>query len=308
MFCDIFEQDVSVFYVSTGTAANALALSHYAKPGGQIFCHTHAHIRMDECGAPEFMTNGNRLAGICGAGGKFTAGDLTAALANVPEGAVMSGQAAAVSISQGTESGTIYTVEEISALGAVAKSRGIPLHMDGARFANALVSLDVSPAEMTWKAGVDVLSFGGTKNGCWSAEAVVFFDKAQAEGFAYLQKRAGQVFSKARFVSAQFAGYLGEGHWLANARHANAMARKLSDGIVAAGGQILWPTEINEVFPVLKQAQVERLRSNGAKFYDWDALPEEGPYSELPDGEMALRLVTSFATLEEDVDRFLSIL
>ncbi|NVK33363.1 MAG: low specificity L-threonine aldolase [Rhodobacteraceae bacterium] len=307
-FSDIFEKEVAVFYVATGTAANALALSQFAKPGGAIFCHRNAHIRCDECGAPEFLSNGNRLIGLDGSNGKFSADAFKHALSSVPEGAVMSGQASSVSLSQGTESGTVYSVPELQEIAIAAHERNIPLHMDGARFANGLASLDVSPADMTWRAGVDVLSFGGTKNGCWSAEAVVFFNPDQAEGFAYLQKRSGHVFSKARFVSAQFDAYFEDDHWLSNARHANAMAHDLADGIASTGGRTLWPVEINEVFPVLKRAQVDRLRAEGAAFYEWTVEPEEGSDKLISEDEVALRLVTSFATSPGEVEKFVSLL
>lgn len=231
-------------------------------------------------------------------------GALEKAVAGFPEGVVHHGQAVAVSITQATECGTVYSLDEIRAIKTVAASRDLALHMDGARFANALVSLGCSPAEMTWKSGVDVLSFGATKNGCWCAEAVAFFDLEAAKGFEYLRKRAGHLFSKSRFIAAQFEGYFAEDNWLKTAAHANAMARKLADGIYSAGGRIAWPVEASEVFPILKKADVSRLEAAGAQFYEW---PVHGlPAEQAPrDDETCLRLVTSFATTEAEVDRFL---
>ncbi|MFD1696985.1 threonine aldolase family protein [Roseibium aestuarii] len=305
-FRDLFERDVKVFFVATGSAANALALSAYARPGGAVFGHMDAHIRVDECGCPEFLTSGNRMVGVPGQDGKMTPDALRQTMEAYPDGVVHHGQVAAVSLTQATESGTVYTVEEIAALKEVATSRGVPLHMDGARFANALVSLGVTPAEMTWKAGVDVLSFGATKNGCWCAEAVVFFDEAGAKGFEYIRKRAGHLFSKSRFVAAQLDGYLAEDSWLKTAAHANEQASRLGAGIVQKGGRLLSPVQANEVFPVLSSEQVTRLRAAGAAFYEWP-VAHDHPQA-LKDGEVALRLVTSFATDPSEVSAFLDLL
>ncbi len=306
-FSEIFETETSVFYVGTGSAANSLALSAFAKPGGTVFCHRNAHIQVDECGCPEFMTGGEKLVSVPGENGKMSAEALRRAMAAFPDGNVHHGQVASVSITQSTECGTVYTLDEISAIKAVADERSVPLHMDGARFANALVSLGVGPADMSWKAGVDVLSFGATKNGCWCAEAVVFFDPAKARGFEYFRKRAGQLFSKSRFVSAQLEGYFEDDGWLSTASHSNEMAQQLADGIRAAGGRTAWPVEANEVFPILTRQRVERLREAGAMFYEWPAedLPEHIAPAE---DEVCLRLVTSFATDEQDVACFVELL
>ncbi|WFE90687.1 low specificity L-threonine aldolase [Roseibium porphyridii] len=306
-FSEIFEREVAVYQVATGSAANSLSLAAYAKPGGVIFCHQTAHIQVDECNCPEFMTGGNKLVGVPGAFGKMTPDALENAMAAYPDGVVHHGQVAAVSLTQATEWGTVYTLDEIAAIQSVARSRGVPLHMDGARFANALVSLGCSPADMTWKAGVDVLSFGATKNGCWCAEAVVFFDVEAAKGFEYFRKRGGHLFSKNRFVAAQFEGYFENGNWMATAAHANAMALRLAEGIRDIGGRTACPVEANEVFPILKRRQFEALEAAGAKLYEWpaDDLPGDGNPSE---DEVCLRMVTSFATVEADVDAFLSVL
>ncbi|GAA0776921.1 low specificity L-threonine aldolase [Roseibium denhamense] len=306
-FNEIFERDVAVFQVATGTAANALALAAYAKPGGVVFCHRDSHVQVDECNCPEFMTGGNKLVSVPGDFGKMTPDSLRSSMSAFPDGVVHHGRVAAVSLTQATEWGTVYTLDEIAALKEVAASRDVPLHMDGARFANALSTLGCSPADMTWRAGVDVLSFGATKNGCWCAEAVVFFDLKAAEGFEYLRKRGGHLFSKNRFSAAQFEGYFEDGNWLGTAAHANAMALLLAEGIRAAGGRTACPVEANEVFPILKRSQFEQLQAAGAKLYEW-------PGGDLPDSirpsddEVCLRMVTCFATTSEDVDAFLNTL
>ena len=306
-FSEIFEREVAVYFVATGTAANSLALAAYAKPGGAHFCHRDSHIQVDECNCPEFMTGSNKLVSVAGSGGKYSAEALRKAMAAFPDGVVHHGQAAAVSLSQATECGTVYTLDEIAAINAVCEERSVPLHMDGARFANALVTLGCSPADLTWKAGIDVLSFGATKNGCWCAEAVVFFDLAAAKGFEYFRKRGGHLFSKSRFVAAQFEGYFEDDGWLANAAHANGMATRLAEGIRELGGRTAWAVEANELFPILKRAQVETLQAAGAKLYEWPAKdldPDHAPSAD----ETCVRMVTSFATSAEDVDAFLNVL
>ncbi|MEP3049082.1 MAG: low specificity L-threonine aldolase [Roseibium sp.] len=302
-FNELFEREVDVYFVATGTAANSLALAAYAKPGGINFCHSGSHIQVDECNCPEFMTNGGKLASVLGGGGKFTPAALQEAMSSIPDGVVHHGQVSTVSISQATESGTIYTLDEIAAIKQVANCRSVPLHMDGARFGNALVTLGCSPADMTWKAGVDVLSFGATKNGCWCAEAVVFFDLEAAKGFEYFRKRGGHLFSKSRFVAAQFDGYFEHDNWLETASHANGMALKLAEGIRAFGGRTAWPVEANEAFPILKRRQFEELEAAGAKLYEWPAKDIA-----LASDEVVLRTVCSFATTEADVDTFLKTL
>ncbi|MTI45002.1 L-threonine aldolase [Roseibium hamelinense] len=303
-FSDIFEREVSVFFVGTGSVANALALAAYARPGGAVFCHRESHINVDECNCPEFMSSGSKLIPVPGHGGKITPAGLREALESVPPNIVHHGQAVAVSITQATESGTIYSVDEIAKIKAAASARSIALHMDGARFANALVSLNTSPADMTWKSGVDVLSFGATKNGCWCAEAVVFFDLEAARGFEYHRKRAGHLFSKSRFIAAQFEGYLENDHWLKNARHANEMALLLAEGLRAKGVRTVWPVEANEVFPIMDRQRFTKLQAAGAMIYEWP-LREDAIQSELSADELCIRMVTSFATTVEDVARFL---
>jgi len=302
----IFEREVSVFLVTTGTAANALAIAAMVPPYGALACHEEAHVIDDECGAPEFFMGGGKLVGIAAPGGKLTAERLAAMLADEP-GGTNHPPVRGLSLSQATECGTVYHPDEIAALAEVAHRNGMAVHMDGARFANALVSLGCTPADMTWKAGVDCLSFGGTKNGCLMAEAVVFFDPALARDFAYRRKRAGQTVSKGRLLSAQFAAYLAEDHWLDLARHANRQAARLSQGMAGlAGARLAWPTEANEVFVILTRALADSLRAGGAAFYEWTArsLP---PAVTLGPDEAVFRLVTSFATRDEDVVSFLDL-
>lgn len=303
----IFEREVAVFFVATGTAANALSLAQVARPSGVVFCHSDAHIVVDEAGAPEFLTGGARLHGIAGHGGKFSAEALAEAIGLYPAEFVMHGQPMAVSISQLTEAGTAYDAAEIEAISTVARDAGLPVHMDGARFANAVVGLGVAPADITWRAGVDMLSFGGTKNGCFAAEAVIFFDPAKAKGFAFHRKHSGHLFSKSRFVSAQFAAYLQDDHWLDLARHANATAARLAEGIsLSPGAHLVHRPAGNEVFAVLPAAVDARLRSAGAMYYEW---PAKG-FTADPVGadERLVRLVTSFRTTDDDVDQFLGLL
>ena len=214
LLSEIFERPITAFLVSTGTAANALALGSLAAPWSAVFCHEEAHIHDDECGAPELFTGGAKLVGIPGEGGKITPDALGETLARFPRGLVKTVQPGALSLSQATEAGTIYSPEEISALSAIAGSVGMAVHMDGARFANALVELGTSPAEMSWRAGVDVLSFGATKNGAMGCEAVIFFEPERAANFAFQRKRGGQTLSKGRFLGAQMAAYLEDGLWL----------------------------------------------------------------------------------------------
>jgi threonine aldolase len=289
-FAALFEHPVEVFPVATGTAANALALATLAPPWGVVYCHEAAHIQVDECGAPEFYAGGAKLLALPGRDGKLTPATLEQAMSG--RGVVHHAQPAAISISEASEAGTLYRPEEVAALGALARRHGLALHMDGARFANAVAALGCAPAALTWRAGVDALSFGATKNGALAAEAVVFFDREKAAGFAYRRKRGGHLFSKMRFLSAQLDAYLTDGLWLANARHANAMAARLSAGLAALpGARLSHPTEANEVFVELPEAAIAALDAAGFGFYRWGG-----------EGSPALRLVTAFDTREADVD------
>ncbi|HEX2727287.1 MAG TPA: low specificity L-threonine aldolase [Beijerinckiaceae bacterium] len=305
-FREIFERDVAALLVATGTATNALALAAAVPPWGLCLCHEESHVIDDECGAPEFFSHGAKLAGLPGAGGKLAPATVEAYLAGLPR-SVKQMPPSALSIAQVTEGGLVYGLEEIAALARICRARGVKLHMDGARFANALVALGCTPAEMTWKAGVDILSFGATKNGCLAAEAIVVFDPALAESLAYRRKRAGHLLSKGRFIAAQFEGYFGAGHWLDNARHANAMARRLSAELAALPGvRLAWPCEANETFVILPRRLDQALKAAGAVYHPWsDKSLAEG--DRLGKDETLVRLVTSFATREAEVDRFVEV-
>ncbi|TIL56829.1 MAG: low specificity L-threonine aldolase [Mesorhizobium sp.] len=302
-FNEIFEREVAVFFVATGTAANSLSLTAYNKSGGISFCHRESHVIEDECGAPEYFTGGSRLHAVDGALGKIDPNRLDRAVDRFAAEIVHSGRPMAVSITQSTEVGTIYTLNEIARISAIAKHHKLPLHMDGARFANALVALETTPAEMTWKGGVDILSFGGTKNGCWCAEAIVLFDLDRARELAFLRKRAAQLFSKSRFIAAQFEAYFKDHLWLDTARHANAMAARLAALIEdSPSARLAWLPQANEVFAVMKKAKAERVHLAGAVFYDWHKPHDFDGH--IGEDEALYRFVTSFATTAEEVDRF----
>jgi threonine aldolase len=294
-FNEFFETAVTLFPVATGSAANALALAVVTPPYGAIYCHQESHINMDECGAPEFYTHGAKLICLEGANGKITANDLTEWLEQSSPGVVHSVQPAAVSITQATECGTVYSLEEIRAIAQVAHDYDLYLHMDGARFANAVVSLGCSPADMTWRAGVDILSFGATKNGAMAAEAVVFFKPDLVRDFEFRRKRGGHLFSKMRFLSVQLQAYLDNDLWRQNAERANRLARRLADGLKEIPGVVLaYPVQANELFVHIPDPIQNQLKAAGFIFYAWSG-------EDLP----LVRLVTSFDMPEEAVDQFL---
>ena len=299
----IFERDLTVLFVATGTAANSLAIASVSKAGSVTFCHEDSHLVSDECGGPEFLSGG-RLCPVAGKSGKMDAEALREAIGRFPADFLHHGRPGAVSITQASEIGTVHTLDEISRISAVARENGLPVHMDGARFANALVSLGATPAEMTWKAGIDLLSFGGTKNGCWCAEALISFDPVLSGELAFHHKRAGQLFSKSRFAAAQFKGYLDDDHWLDMARHANAMTARLAAHIEdCPHARLAFKPDANESFMILEKARAEELRKKGAVFYEW-RLPLSHEDLLQDDAEELYRLVTSFATSEEEVDAF----
>ncbi|HKZ73498.1 MAG TPA: beta-eliminating lyase-related protein, partial [Steroidobacteraceae bacterium] len=261
---EFFGAEARAFAVATGTAANSLALATLCPPYGAVFAHEEAHIVRDECGAPEFFSGGARVVTVAGEHGKLTPAALRAALdANPPS--VHTLQPAAISLTQSTELGTVYRADELRALSDLAHERGLKVHMDGARFANAVVSLGCHPAEITWRAGIDVLSFGATKNGALTAEAVVFFDAALVRDFELRRKRAGHLLSKSRYAAAQLLAYVQTGVWRRNAERANALASRIA---AAAAGALLHPVEANEVFVRLGDAGKARLRARGFEFYD----------------------------------------
>jgi threonine aldolase len=294
---DLFEApEAAVYLVATGTAANALAIATYCPPWGAAFCHTHAHIAEDECNAPEFYS-GAKLVLVPGDRGKMSPTTLADALSRTGEGGVHGVQRGMLSLTNVTESGTVYSTAEISALAALAKAHGLPCHLDGARFANALVATNASPAQMTWQAGIDVLSLGGTKNGCLGVEAVVLFDPAKAWEFELRRKRGGHLFSKHRYLSAQMEAYLTDGLWLRLATHANAMGQRLATGLRKKGASVP-EAPANMLFPEWHEGSHARLEAAGAVYYRLPA----------PQGCERARLVASWSTTEADVDFFLAAL
>ena len=284
-FSALFGTEVEALWVATGTAANSLALAALCPPYGSILCHRDAHIQTDECGAPEFYTLGAKLLLGDGPGAKLTPAAVEAMLATVRND-VHQVQPHALSITNATEYGCVYTPEETAALGALARARGLRFHLDGARFANAVASLGCSPAELSWRAGVDALSFGFTKNGGLSAECLVLFDRALAEATHYRRKRAGHLLSKGRYLAAQLLAMLKDDLWLRNARAANDAARRLAEA--AGTDRLVHPVQANEVFIRVSAAEAAALRGLGFDFYDW------GP------GEA--RLVTSWDSDPAQVD------
>ncbi len=303
----VFECDLEAFFVASGTAANSLALSCLVQPWETVLCHDRAHILSDESTAPEFFTGGARLIPISKGAGKLTADHLAQHFRATGTDDPHNPRARALTITQASETGLVYTPEEIGALSAAAHEKGLRVHMDGARFANAAAALRCSPAELTWKAGIDVLCLGATKCGALAAEAVVFFNRGLAEGFMHRRKRSGHLLSKGRFFGAQFVGWLQDGHWLELAEHANRQAERLASELsLNTSVHIVWPVQANEVFAVMPRALAQRLREAGAEFYEWypEALPAG---SALNDADVLIRLVTSFTTREQHITRFCSL-
>ena len=291
-FSEIFEKEVIVYPIASGTAANALALATMTPVFGNIYCHKLAHINTDECGAPEFYTGGAKLIPLAGVDGKITSGELEQNISGV--GIVHHTQPSSVSITQVCETGEVYELDEIKEITKVAHNHNLNMHMDGARFANALVSLNCTPAEMTWKSGIDVLSFGATKNGCIAAEAIIFFKPELVGNLSFLMKRAGHLLSKMRFVSAQLEAYISNNVWLDNAKNANEMGKKLSEGLIKHNSiKLAYPTQANEVFAKFPREVIEHLNSEGYKMNE-DEL----------DGQAA-RLVAAWNTKISDVESFL---
>jgi len=264
-FSAVFETEVRALWIATGTAANALALAALCPPHGAVICHREAHIQNDECSAPEFFTHGAKLLLAGGEGAKLTPQSVAALLGGLRSD-VHQAQPHALSITNATEYGQVYTPAEVAALGAIARGRGLGFHMDGARFANAVAHLGCSPADLSWRAGVDVLSFGFVKNGGMSAEALIFFKPELADATLYRRKRAGHLFSKGRYLAAQLLAMLDGDLWLANARAANAGAALLA---AAAGDRLIHPVEANEVFLRVSAEEAAGLRALGFDFYDW---------------------------------------
>jgi len=275
-FSELFETEVRAFWVATGTAANCLGLAALCPPYRGILCHRDAHIEVDEAGAPGFFTGGAKLVLLDGPGAKVTP-TMAAAACEAIRDDVHQVQPAVISLTNATEYGLVYRAAEVGALGELAKARGLRLHMDGARFANALATTGETPADVTWRAGVDVLSFGFTKNGGLNAEAIVLFDTGLADDVAVRRKRAGHLLSKGRVLAAQVLALLEDGLWLDNARSANAAARQLA---AAAGERLVYPVEANELFVRVNDDEAASLTAQGFDFYEW--------------GPGQIRLVTSW--------------
>src|SRR6266852_2582691 len=304
-FSELFERDVAVFLVGTGTAANALALAHLSPPWGAVLCHSEAHAVVHECGAPEFFGGGLRLLGLEGEAGKLQPGAIAAALDRQFGLRPHQMLPAVLSLTQASECGTVYQIDEIAALAALAHERGMAVHMDGARFANAVARLGATPAEASWRAGVDVLSFGATKGGALAAEAVVFFDPARSDAMAERRKRGGHLVSKHRFIAAQFEAFLANDQWLKLAAHANRMADRLATHLASVKLPPIWPVEANIVFVRLSQALHERLQAAGAHYYVIHT--DRTDPATVPPAYVLVRLVTSFATTESSIDNFVSL-
>jgi threonine aldolase len=289
---ELFETELEILPVATGTGGNALSIAALTPPWGGVFCHDDAHIHRDEMGAAEFFTNGAKLFPIPGPNGKLEG----AALARVIDDIACEGRTATpscVSLTQATEGGTVYTPDEVRALCEVAHARGCRVHVDGARFANAVVANGASLADLTWRAGVDILVFGATKNGALGAELIVMFDPSLLAELTTRRHRAGHRFSKMRFLSAQFEAYLADDLWLRNARHANAMAARIASAVP----ELLMPVEANVVFARLTSSTIASLRGEGFLFYDWPLF-----------GEGAVRFVCGFSTTEQEVDALVAAL
>lgn len=292
-FAELFGRECTVVPVGTGTAANAFALSLLAGPLDTVVCHERAHVTTSESGAFEMFSGGAKLIGLAGENARLTPAGVRSFL-DVPGSLTPS----ALTLTQGTEHGTLYRIDEITTLAELARERGMRVHMDGARFTNALVALGVSPADMTWRAGVDVLTFGATKNGTMNAEAIVIFDKTLSTRLKARQRRSGQLYSKMRFLSAQLEAYLANDLWLSNARRANAAARRLADGLAAIGGfEILFPVEINLIFVRIAEDALAALNDAGIRLH-------RNPLPGIAGN--VFRLVTSFTTTDERIDGFLA--
>ena len=295
---ELFEtNELSAFTVATGTAANAIALGAMAPPYGAILCHWDAHIVTDECGAPEMYSFGARQIPLAGKHGRISPEALSSLLREARFGVVHAVQPSVLSLTNLTEAGTAYTPDDIAALTHVAHEAGLGTHLDGARFANAAAFLDVSPAELSWKSGVDIVTLGTTKSGSFGAETIVAFTRKYDTALAFLRKRGGHFAPKSRFLGAQVETYVRDGLWLANARHANRAARRMSEGLARIDGvTLVHPTEGNEVFAAVPDTMVDALADAGCKFQrDWRLHPRHH------------RFVTSWATKDEDVDRMLAV-
>lgn len=300
----VFEApEAAVYLVATGTAANSLALATLSDPWSTVFCSPVAHIQEDECNAPEFFSGGAKLTLVPG-GDRMTPEALRATIAGEETRGVHGPQRGPVSITNVTERGTVYSASDVAALCAVAREFDLPVHLDGARFANALVATNATPAEMTWRAGVDALSFGGTKNGCMGVEAVVFFDPKQAWEFELRRKRGAHLFSKHRYLSAQMAAYVTDDLWLRLARKANDGAARLAQGLKAAGAGFEWEPQANMLFPSFPRRLHKALHEAGAQYYVWEGDLDGSD----PEEALTARLVCDWSVSDESIDSFLDVL
>ncbi len=301
---EVFGCETEMFLLTSGTAANALAIAHVTPPWGAILAHEEAHIITSECGAPEFFS-GARCVTISGQNGKLTADAVEHAAGMLKSEDPHGVQPACLSLTNLTECGTMYSPAEIKSLSAAAKKQGMKTHLDGARFANAVVASGQSPAALTWQAGIDVMSFGATKNGAIAAEAVLFFDQALAKDFKYRRMRAGHLISKHRFIAAQYLGWLDNGHWLDLARHANTQASQLGQAFEANGFQLAFPVEGNEIFVYLPHSVSAALKAKGANFYDWMT---KSSTIAAPEATQLSRFVCAFNTSASDIAAFTKLL
>ncbi|KAE9627420.1 threonine aldolase family protein [Parasedimentitalea maritima] len=300
---ELFEApDAVIYLVATGTAANSLALATLSQPYQTVFCSSVAHIHEDECNAPEFFSGGAKLTLVPG-GDKMTPRALRNSIEGEETRGVHGPQRGPVAISQVTERGSVYSLDELQALCAVAAEFDLPVHLDGARFANAMVSLGCTPAEMSWKAGVDAVSFGGTKNGCMGVEAVIFFDPKHAWEFELRRKRGAHLFSKNRYLAAQMLGYLKDDLWLDNARNANANCDYLAEGLRKAGAEFLHSPDANMIFASLPRATHQKAFAAGASYHLWDG-SLEGP----EDALVGARFVCDWSIGHDQIDQLLALL
>ncbi len=304
---EFFETPVRSLMASTGSAANALALSVFAKPASITLSHTSAHVNADEYNGPERTNPGLKIIGLDGAGGKVSNTTLCEKVSQFPDGISRLGRLTCLSLTQTTELGQTYSIEEIQQLSLRAKAHGMGVHMDGARFSNAVAHLGCSPADITWRAGIDVLSLGFTKNGAWCADLLVFFDKELPIDTAYQAYQMGMNFSKPRFIAAQVLAMLENDLWLQNARHANKQASNLASGLRARRkASIPLQPQGNAVFAYFEQSEIDKLQAQGAKFYPW---PEDDvPHDLRVPNQQFMRLICSFATSPVDIEKFLNIL
>lgn len=300
---DLLEAPEAVVrFVATGTAANALVCAQLSPSFGRIYCHDDAHIETSECAAPEFFSHGAKLVTLPGEGGRIDAATLAQTLQVGAGVGLNGGRSALVSITNATEWGTVYDPDQVAALASVAHAAGLPLHMDGARFANAVATLGCSPADLTWRAGVDALCLGGTKNGAMGAEAMVFFDAARAEGFDYRRKQSGHVMSKNRYLAAQMLALATDGLWLDLAHRANTKAQVLGQAVVDGGGRLLQPVQSNGVFAAIPKAAHDRAQAAGVLYHLWPDKTVQGA------DPVPLRLVTAWDTPDAEVAAMAAIL